>query len=124
MMLKKPRLKRLFFILFQAAVANAENSIIHLSLILVNSFYLFLYSVNLKVSCLPGKTTRGLCPNRAKLKLSYYVLFCFFSINVRLLIINFSFLFFLYKIVNIIAIRIVKPLKIFVVISPKAELST
>src|SRR5690606_27786889 len=73
MMLKKPRLKRLFFILFQAAVANAENSIIHLSLILVNSFYLFMYSVNLKVSCPAGKTTRGLCPNRAKLKLSYYM---------------------------------------------------
>src|SRR5690606_1133979 len=34
-------------------------------------YYLFLYSVNLKVSCLPDKTTRGLCPNRAKLKLSY-----------------------------------------------------
>lgn len=40
MMLKKPRLKRLFFILFQAAVANAENSIIHLSLLRFNSFIL------------------------------------------------------------------------------------
>ena len=43
MMLKKPRLKRLFFILFQATVANAENSIIHLSLLLFNSFILLVF---------------------------------------------------------------------------------
>lgn len=48
-----------------------------------------------------------------------YMPFCFFSINVRLLFINFSFLFFLYKIVNIIAIRIVKPLKYLLSYRPK-----
>ena len=47
--------------------------------------------------------------------------FFLFSINVCLLIV--SFLFLLYIIVNSIAVRIVKPLKMFAFISPNAELS-
>src|SRR5690606_5518071 len=81
---KKAVILKLLLVYLKATLRKLHNSLLA-SYGLTHLFDLFWHSLNIHfvqrafISCPAGKTTRGLCSNRAKLKLSYYVLVLFYS---------------------------------------------